>query len=82
MSLSIELLRKRRATLFEQINRLYEEDDSLTLDLIEKLDKAELEAIGFRWHSDSTKLAEDRTLRNYLLFVSLLKSIPRDAPKD
>lgn len=74
---------KRHLTLYEQINRLREEDDdTITLQLMEELEEQEIAAVGFRWHSESTQKREDRALRNYLLFTGLFKLLPRDATED
>lgn len=70
---------RRRASLFETINRLREEDDEVISQLIKEINKEEVEICEPQWHSTPTREQQDSTLRDYEAYCRLMKFLPEES---
>jgi hypothetical protein len=41
--------------------------------LLDEIDEVEMDDVGFRWDSESTQVQQDRILRDYERFLTLIK---------
>jgi hypothetical protein len=76
---SAPVVQPKKLSLFEEMNRISVEDEEVIFQLLEEIDALELDAVGFRWASEATQSNQDRTLRNYVMYLQLFKIIPPDA---
>lgn len=71
-----------RATLFEEIRRISNEDEEILFTLMEEIDNLEIAAVGFRWNATSTQRSQDQILKLYEQFLGLIKVLHAETPGD